>query len=190
MKLEIINKYKLKITIKYDELEANGISIHSFLSDTAQIRPLLNAALEIANEDLKFNIPDKFIISDTYSFNNTLFIVYITPISKKYSKEPNYNYKKFMFRFTSLNSTYEFIQRISNFTNIDIILFSLYMHDNNYLLLIDAYNLPLEQTKKMRISFLDEEASYFTSNILISKIKEFNEPIFKNLSITETTKFF
>ena len=68
MKLEIINKYKLKITIKYDELEANGISIHSFLSDTAQIRPLLNAALEIANEDLKFNIPDKFIISDTYSF--------------------------------------------------------------------------------------------------------------------------
>lgn len=80
MKLEKINENKLKIIFNADELEENNISVHSFLSNSLESQKLFIAILDIANEDLGFDISNSQISYEAFSFNNTSFVIFVTKI--------------------------------------------------------------------------------------------------------------
>ena len=78
MKLEMLNDSKLKISFDSKELEENGISIHTYLSGSKLIKKFIYAILEIAEEELNFTFKNYKLDVESYSFNHTHFIIYIT----------------------------------------------------------------------------------------------------------------
>ncbi len=181
MKIELLNDNKLKITFTHLELSDNHISLHAFLSDTNLSNNFINALIEIAKNKLNFNNQNLPIKSEIYFLNNTHFAIYITIKSNNYIfKHNNKNplntcspSNEYAFIFNSKNDYIDFIHRYNLHQDNINFKINLYSYNNLYFLLIHVKNLPLKQTKKMHISFFDETAPYFTSNILISKIKEF-----------------
>ena len=188
MKIELLNDNKLKITFTHLELSDNHISLHSFLSDTNPSNNFINALIEIAKNKLNFNNQNLPIKSEIYFLNNTQFTIYITIKNdlylstyktKRHQLSLSVN-QEYVFIFNTQNDYINFIKRQKLYKNNKNAKIKLYLYNNIYFLLIHIKNSPLERTKKMHISFLDETASYSTSNILISKIKEFGKPVLLN----------
>lgn len=78
MRIEKINDDKIKIMFNSKELEENNITVHSFLSGSIEAQRLFLAILEIASEEFGFNIKNSNISSETISFENKDFIVFVT----------------------------------------------------------------------------------------------------------------
>ena len=185
MKIELLNDTKLKITFSCIELSENQISLHSFLSNTTLTNNFIDSLISIAKEKLNFNYQDQHIKSEIYFLHNTQFTIYITIDNKNFllkqsSTNPldsTFACTNYGFVFNSKNKYLDFLKRHKLHQYSPNIIINLYSYKKVYFLLIHIKNLPSERTKKMQISFLDETAPYFTSNIIISKIKEFSEPI-------------
>ena len=112
MKLEIINKNKLKIAFTSEELEENGISVHSFLSNSKVIKKFIYAILEIAEEELNFTYKNYNYTLESFSFNHTHFIIYITTKSKLISSSPQLyqDNSLILFIFHNQNEFIEFLK--------------------------------------------------------------------------------
>lgn len=78
MRIEKLDEDKLKIMFNSQELEENNISIHSFLSGSAEAQKLFLAILDIANEEFGFDINNCNISSETISFGNKDFVIFVT----------------------------------------------------------------------------------------------------------------
>lgn len=177
MKLEMLNDSKLKISFDSKELEENGISIHTYLSGSKLIKKFIYAILEIAEEELNFTFKNYKLDVESYSFNHTHFIIYITKDSSNFNSKNTDISSEITYMFKNQNEALSFIERNYNlFKNI----FNLYKYKSNYYLMINTNNIDLKQTKRMQISLFDETAPYFTSNILNSKIKEFGKITLNN----------
>lgn len=179
MKLEIINKNKLKIAFTSKELEENGISVHSFLSNSKVIKKFIYAILEIAEEELNFTYKNYNYTLESFSFNHTHFIIYITTKSKLISSSPQLyqDNNLILFIFHNQNEFIEFLKRNHNCLLHEKLIINLYKYTNYYFLFLDTKNIDLKNKRTMQISFLEEHSSNYTSNILYSKIKEFGKHI-------------
>lgn len=78
MRIEKLDDDKLKIMFNSQELEENDISIHSFLSGSTEAQKLFLAILDIANEEFGFDINNCNISSETISFGNKDFVIFVT----------------------------------------------------------------------------------------------------------------
>lgn len=120
MRIEKINDNKIKIMFNSKELEENNITVHSFLSGSLETQRLFLAILEIASEEFGFNIENSNISSETISFENKDFIVFVTKNShaiksQEFSKISPYNLLDFMKNYhTSKNSLSFLPPSISN----------------------------------------------------------------------------
>lgn len=191
MKLELLNNTKLKITFSATELAENGISVSSFLSGTKTSKKFINAILEIADEELNFSSKNHKIITETFSINNSNFIIYCTKESSTRETSDlltlNTN-SNILFYFKNLKSTLDFIKRLSYNFKLDNLYFTLSKYNNFYFFLMNTKKLPLKQIKMMQFHFLEEITPYTTSNILISKINEYSNTILtsENLNILKS----
>lgn len=91
MRIEKLDDDKLKIMFNSQELEENNISIHSFLSGSTEAQKLFLAILDIANEEFGFDTNNCNISSETISFGNKDFVIFITKnlINSKVSENSN-----------------------------------------------------------------------------------------------------
>lgn len=78
MRIEKLNDNKLKISFSSKELEENNITVHSFLSGSNEAQKLFIALLDIANEEFGFDIKNCNISSETISFDNKDFVIFVT----------------------------------------------------------------------------------------------------------------
>lgn len=78
MRIEKLNDNKLKISFTSQELEENNITVHSFLSGSNEAQKLFMALLDIANEEFGFDIRNCNISSETISFDNKTFVIFVT----------------------------------------------------------------------------------------------------------------
>lgn len=181
MKLEIINENKLKITFDSSELEENGISVHTFLAGSTIVNKFIFAILEIAEEELDFKYKDCNVNLESFSFNHTHFVIYITKEKLIPSKNMEISSKlnEIVYCFSSQREALDCLKRNHHYLNY----FYLYKYNHNYFLIINLENMPLKQIKTGQISFLDENTINFTSNIIISKIKEFGKFILNQNNI-------
>lgn len=78
MRIEKINESKIKIMFNAIELEENNITVHSFLSGSIEAQRLILAILDIANEEFGFDITNSTVSSETISFSNENFVIFVT----------------------------------------------------------------------------------------------------------------
>lgn len=78
MRIEKLNDNKLKISFTSKELEENNITVHSFLAGSNEAQKLFIALLDIANEEFGFDIKNCKISSETISFDNKDFVIFVT----------------------------------------------------------------------------------------------------------------
>lgn len=78
MRIEKLDDNKLKIMFNSQELEENNITVHSFLSGSNEAQKLFLAILDIANEEFGFDIKNCNISSETISFENKDFVIFVT----------------------------------------------------------------------------------------------------------------
>lgn len=89
MRIEKLNDNKLKIMFNSQELEENNITVHSFLSGSNEAQKLFLAILDIANEEFGFDIKNCNISSETISFGNKDFVIFVTKSLPKSEKSEN-----------------------------------------------------------------------------------------------------
>lgn len=78
MRIEKLDDNKLKIMFNSKELEENNITVHSFLSGSSEAQKLFLAILDIADEEFGFDIKNCNISSETISFGNKDFVIFVT----------------------------------------------------------------------------------------------------------------
>lgn len=78
MRIEKLNDNKLKISFTSKELEENNITVHSFLAGSNEAQRLFMALLDIANEEFGFDVKNCNISSETISFDNKDFVIFVT----------------------------------------------------------------------------------------------------------------
>lgn len=78
MRIEKLDNDKLKIMFNSQELEENNITVHSFLSGSNEAQKLFLAILDIANEEFGFDVKNCNISSETISFGNKDFVIFVT----------------------------------------------------------------------------------------------------------------
>ena len=213
MKIEKLNENKLKITFDYKELEENNISVHSFLSNSTESQKLFLAILDIANEDLNFDITNSKISYEAISFDNKNFVVFVTKLKNSSNIQNISNLDLNLQNFSENNNSFNFIGNdllnldnkidniifykfenildvfeFCNFINKSILNFdiksSLYKYNNNmFFIKINIEKLDLK-AKKSFLSMLSEFKNYINfSKLSLIKLEEFSEILIKNNAI-------
>ena len=117
MKINLLNKNKIKIMFDYKELEENNISVHSFLSTPLEKQSFFTAILDIAREDFGFEYTSFPIFYEIISFNNKYFIVFVKKTTEDQNLIHNSEYsstytKTLFFKFNDLDTVFSFCNNL------------------------------------------------------------------------------
>ena len=206
MKIEKLNENKIKIIFDYKELEENNISVHSFLSNSIESQKLFWAILDIANEDLDFDIKNSKISYEVLSFDNKSFVVFVTKsnsISKSIdTTQKNCSTSHFDFYGNKLLKTsqtetsniilYRFIYIVDVFSFCDFINSklsnfkinsSLYKYNNMFFIKINIEGLTIKE-REYFISIVSEfKNSLKLSDLSIRRLDEYSDVLIKDNAI-------
>lgn len=204
MKIQLINKSKLKIIFDLNDLRENNISLHSFLSGSENSKNFFKALLEIAEEDFDIDFTHKDILYQIFCFKFSEFVITITIIDKAsdslntYTIHENYTDSlptsdQFSFKFIGnelLNytnsiyyifNTFESFLDFSNYSKTFLKLFKidsiLYKYKNVFFLEIKSENLSIKDLKKVISIFSEIKNALFFSELFTTHIKEFSKII-------------
>lgn len=164
MKIQKINKDKVRVIFDCKELEENNISVQSFLSCSPESQKLIESIISIVNEDLHFGTSLDEIRYDLISFSNKVFIIILTKkmINKQIDSSDYILYK--FHSFKDLNLFIDAVQKYISFT-----IFNIYELNYNFYIKIDLSG-----------------KEYFWKKSLVANLSEFKEPILLN-SITNAS---
>lgn len=163
MKIQKISETKTRVIFDYKELEENHISVHSFLSNSIQTQKLIDAIINIVNEELDFCSDIDEIKYDIISFCNKVFIIML---SKNLNVENNKNTNYIFLKFENKDEAYEVINNLKNYiNNITEIPYNFYKLKQYYYIQLDINKLNSKDRKNF-ISILSE----FYTPILLDSI--------------------
>ena len=191
MQIEKIDKNKLEVIINIDDLSKNNISLHSFMSDSAEKQKLIFEILSFASNEIGFSIKNCEIVVEAFSIPlKNSFVLIITRIPKEPSSrqfslccETGKKYKlltTITSRFHNFENFCMFCNSVSEYLNLNSSLFFL---NNNYYLLVKfnkiRYIRPI-------VSFLTE----FADDIFLNKnLNELSQVIVKHKAIEICKKY-
>lgn len=191
MKIEKLNENKIKIIFDYKELEENNISIHSFLANSLESQKLFLAILDIAKEDLGFDITNSQISYETLSFDNKKFVIFVT---KKLYKDSSFSFignklsnipflNNILYKFENIEEVFSFCDFIhASFPNFNF-KSSLYEYNNMFFIKINIQGLNKENKKKI-ICILSEFKNHIKlSDLSITKLEESSILLIENNAI-------
>lgn len=202
MKVELINKNKVKITLTFDELKKRKISLDDIQKDASTI---INLIEELDLED-DFSIDDtsNFMI-ETNSDNKNTIIVTITKIEdipelKKYSllenskkintnKNNNITYKvdSNIYYFDSINT----ILDMCNNSKQEKLFFgknSLYKYNNSYFVVFSPYSTKNAKFLKTFVILSEYCKKYYSLDMFSTLIKEKSRLIIENNALQTLSK--
>lgn len=159
MKIQKINKNKIRVIFDCEELEENHISIHSFLSKSKESKLLVENLIHKVEKEFDFS--NNEIDYDLFSFCNKVFILIITNHEKKFLDEYDSNY--IFLKFDNINDFFEFSELIKYYTDTQ----NLYC---SFFKLKKYYYLRINLSKKNDL----------WKRSFMSIISEFKTPIFLN----------
>lgn len=191
MKIELLDKNKLKIMFDYTELEENDISIHSFLSNSNKAQNFFLAIIDIANEDLGFNSGNSNLSYETISFDNKFFVIIVTKdasnelskfdvINNSFDKNQNV---EFLYKLRDINELFSFCDALKlilptlNFCN------SLYQYEDSYFLKINLENLDKNLRNRILLLISEFKTELNLSELSLTKFEEFADTIIENNAI-------
>ena len=190
MKIEKLNENKIKIIFDYKELEENNISVHSFLANSLESQKLFLAILDIAKEDLGFDITNSQISYETLSFDNKNFVILVTKKVEN-CKDIFFNFvgdrlinsnfpNSILYKFKNMDDVFSFSEYIHNLFSALNFKSSLYEYNNIYFIKIDIQHLDL-LNKKKTIYFLSELKDCLkVSDLSVKRLEEFGNILIKD----------
>ena len=189
MKINLLNKNKIKIMFDYKELEENNISVHSFLSTPLEKQSFFTAILDIAREDFGFEYTSFPIFYEIISFNNKYFIVFVKKTTEDQNLIHNSEYsstytKTLFFKFNDLDTVFSFCNNLK-------ILFpelkfdsNLYKYENNFFLKVDLKKFSTELQNKISLIISEFEDKIILSKLSMIKFEEFADILIENNAIS------
>lgn len=210
MKFEKINKDKIKVTLNRDDLTANDIDFHSFMSNSEETHSLFLDVLEKAEKDYDFSTKDYSLKVETVALANGNFILTITrvlePALKPYETEvprkklkvsrktPKDITSSAVYKFNSFEDFCDLANSLYTSRLIDYKLIAqdsiLYSYKENYYLVLSKINISFEHLKSL-FALVTEFGTYVDStDVFIAKLSESGSIIFKNNAIENCIKHF
>ena len=208
MKFEKVNNDKIKITISSDDLEANNIDFHSFMSNSNETQSLFLSVLDKAERDYGFSTDNYQLKVETLALDNGNFILTITrsqvpnvsgeTVEKKKfrvsRKMPSLTSASLIYKFNSFEDFCDFVKFISSSELPDIDKISkssmLYSYNTYYYLIFNNINVKYTHLKAI-YSAITEFATYVDySNALAAKLHECATLVIKDHVIKVCTKYF
>lgn len=211
MKFEKVNNDKIKITLSIDDLLANDIDIHSFMTNSSETQSLFLSVLDKAERDYGFSTDNYKLRVETVALDNVGFILTITRIKeldkssssitirkkpKVLRKNPSSSlqFSSLVYRFNCFDDFCEFVNFLHNSTipltnkiAKDIVLYS--FNDYCYLI-ISNLNVKYSHWKEF-YSSVTEFGTYITPNSsFIAKIYETGKIVVKHNAIKTCEKYF
>ncbi len=182
MKIEKLTENKLKVMFSSTELEDNNISIHSFLANSKETQNFFLAILNIANEDLNFELNTSQITYDTISFSNKYFVIIIT--KKDSTKNSFMNvYEDIFFKFNNANELFEFCDVLKSILPTLDFKSTLYQYNNIYFLKFDFSDLDSFTINRILLIILEFKNYIKFSDLSLSHFEEFSNVIIKDSAI-------
>lgn len=181
MRIEKLNDNKLKISFSSKELEENNITVHSFLAGSNEAQKLFIALLDIANEEFGFDIKNCNISSETISFDNKDFVIFVTKklqtstSTEKSSKISPYNLLELIdYNHTENVDALSFIPPLGSENEIDKII---YKFDTIEEVFLFSEYANLELPIKNLANSLYKYNNYFFIIIDIKKLADFQKQL-------------
>ena len=204
MKIQLINSSKLKIIFNKIDLDENNISLHNFLSMSQISQNFIDAILEIAYEDLGFEIENDDFTYEIFCFDFSEFIIIITKNSdiKKDSYAPQNkvyfkNHTSFRDNTTSKQSSFKFSHnKLSKNKNLvfffknfeEFLTFSEYLKNSINFKNVDSILYKYNDIFLLEIitsDLLENEANFILANALEAN----SNSIISSLSLTKFKEF-
>lgn len=181
MKIKMINENNLKIMFDYTELEENNISVHSFLANSIQTQKFFLAILDIANEDLGFNISGSDLSYETISFSNKFFVILVTKLQNNENLNQN---NDFIYKLGNINDVFNFCDTLNSVLPISNFKSSLYQYEDSYFLKINLKNI--ESSLKEKILYIISEFidCLSLSSLALSRFEEFSTLLIKDNALS------
>lgn len=152
MKIEKLNEDKIRITLNKEDLEAENIDFHTFMSNPIESQDIFLDMLEKAEKEVGFITDDYRLMIEALAMNDGNFILTVTRMEVEKKERISYKKKKVnikrkninihsdiaIYRFESFDDFCEFCNFISNGTlhnlNNFINSISLYSYNDKYYL--------------------------------------------------------
>ena len=166
MKFEKLSKDKIKVTLNKDDLTANDIDFHSFMSNSEESHSLVLDVLEMAEREYDFSTKDYNLKVETVALSNGSFILTITraqepnPKShinntqrrkiKAYRKSPAPLTSSAIYKFNSFEDFCDLANELNTNCMID---YNQVSKDNSLYLYKDAYYLFISEIN-IKLSYL------------------------------------
>ena len=208
MKIEKINENKIRITLNITDLEKNNIDLHSFMSNSEESQEMFLRMLDEAEKEVGFVTDDHRIMIEALATSDGSFVLTVTKLSNSENKEANSkkrkinikrkkqneNPLKLIYCFENFDEYCNFCTFLNNsvFRYLDSLAenTSLYLHNNNYYLVIKNLNINVNLFKSFLAS-TTEFAKYVNSPELFeNKLLEYGKLIMNEKAIDTGIKYF
>ena len=131
MKFEKVNDNKIKITLNMDDLKANDIDFHSFMSNSGETESFFLAVLDKAERDYGFSTDNYNLKVETIALDSGSFILTITrsldkvhsPAKKRFKvsrKSPSSSFHSLIYQFANFEDFCQFAESLSSMNLYDV----------------------------------------------------------------------
>lgn len=211
MKFEKVNKDKMRVTLSRDDLEANDIDFHSFMSDSHETETLFLAVLDKAEQDYGFSTDNYKLKVETFALDNGNFILTITrsrdsiansgdiknPTKKRFRvsrKVPTEVSESLAYKFNNFDDFCSFAKFLTTaqIKNIDKMAKTsmLYSYNGNYYWVLNNINPKYTYLKNVYSAVTEFGAYASCANSFIAKLHENGSLIIKANAVKVCTKYF
>lgn len=205
MKFEKVNDNKIKITLNMDDLKANDIDLHSFMSNSGETESLFLAVLDKAERDYGFSTDNYNLKVETIALDSGSFILTITrsldgvnsPAKKRFKvsrKSPSSSFHSLIYQFANFEDFCQFAESLSSMNLYDVDKISnvsmLYNYKGCYYLVLDNISAKYPNLTTFS-SCITEFATYVNNSpVFIAKLHEEGSLVIKNHAIKVCNKYF
>lgn len=204
MKVEVINKNRVQITMSMDELSQRKISIKDIEKDSNKARMLFLELMEETEMTCDFSLEHSQVFVEASSTSNNEFVVTITKVENfpdisKFdilgnSKKNNSSYLDYYSHFNVFEfNTFDDVIKVSKSLNNSKCFIgknSLYKYNDKYFLIFSKYSLKNVKFVKTA-SILNEYCEYmYENNISEISLKEKAKCLIENKAIQNLSKYF
>ena len=191
MKFEKVNDNKIKITLNMDDLKANDIDLHSFMSNSGETESLFLAVLDKAERDYGFSTDNYNLKVETIALNSGSFILKRFKVSRK---SPSSSFHSLIYQYANFEDFCQFAESLSSMNLYDVDKISkvsmLYNYKGCYYLVLDNISAKYPNLTTFS-SCITEFATYVNNSpVFIAKLHEAGSLVIKNHAIKVCNKYF
>lgn len=208
MKIEKLNDDKIRITLNIEDLEAEHIDFHTFMSNPIESQDIFLLMLEKAEKEVGFITDDYRLMIEALALSDGNFILTVTRMEVEAKEKTSYKKKKLSIKRKNFNinsniaiyrfETFDDFCSFCNFTNNSILRnlhsfinnISLYSYNEKYYLVFSEINVNSNLLKTICSSITEFAHFVSESSTFINKLTEHGNLLIKDSAIDTCLRHF